>query len=623
MVGVIDTSLRLAVIEPHLKRFGGIRRILELTNRLIARGHHVTLFLPEPEATSCDWMECRADVRYLPDAVSPEPFDAVLFNDEPQWFLLDLFPNARRRVHYVLGSGRRYGKEGSWEAVRARVHLRLANSTWTADEVFEETGERPVVLLGGIDRDVFRPVPVTKRYPLLGVGDVRPNKGTSILREAARLSGLPLETYAEKDLDQSEMAAEYSAAEIFLVGSDFEGFGQPGLEALACGVPLVTTDNGGCRDYALDGRTALVVPPRDPDAMAEAIGRLRSDEGLRARLRGEGLALVRDRFDWSISADRLEIMLRELVDTSEPAVLGQGSNLRNAAAEPRLSVVVRADDAIFPLQHCIERVRRHTSSPYELVLVDAATNPLVRAYVAAASDREVLVDRSSDPMHAWRTGLSAARADTVAFLDPAVRVGHGWDAPLVEAAQEGGLSVARTIDGGALAVPGLPEGTVPLYASRRETFVAAGGWRDTAADTLLERWTAGIEPIAVEVPLVVDHLRVDYAPELTRSLWPDALPGSWLDARAAAPAGVDPMRWAQATAYAERRRTAPPPPSQAPSRPRATVVRAMRAAGAVLRTLLPAPARRALFPLVRRVYYRYFPERHPRSHRYGRGSGDT
>ena len=58
----------------------------------------------------------------------------------------------------------------------------------------------------------------------------------------------------------------YQAADVFVLPTLQENFGLVLTEALACGTPLVTTDNGGCRDYAIDQETALVVPARDPDA---------------------------------------------------------------------------------------------------------------------------------------------------------------------------------------------------------------------------------------------------------------------------------------------------------------------------------------------------------------------
>ena len=170
-------------------------------------------------------------------------------------------------MFYALHYARLYGKEGSWESIRAAVDLQLANSNWTADQISAETGHRPTVQLGGVDRDTFRPYGGPKRYPVLCPGgEGRPWKGTDTILAGGPAPGVPIERYAEKDLEQSALGREYDAGRVFAVGSWFEGFGQPGLEALACGVPLVTTDNGGCREYAEDGKTALLVPPRDPGA---------------------------------------------------------------------------------------------------------------------------------------------------------------------------------------------------------------------------------------------------------------------------------------------------------------------------------------------------------------------
>src|SRR5206468_6433357 len=103
--------------------------------------------------------------------------------------------------------------------------------------------------------------------------------------------------YAGKNLDQQALGREYESSQVFAVGSWFEGFCQPGLEALACGTPLVTTDNGGCREYAVDGETALVVPPRDAPQMAAAIRRLLDDKALAARLIANGLDVGGRDFD--------------------------------------------------------------------------------------------------------------------------------------------------------------------------------------------------------------------------------------------------------------------------------------------------------------------------------------
>jgi glycosyltransferase involved in cell wall biosynthesis len=81
------------------------------------------------------------------------------------------------------------------------------------------------------------------------------------------------------------------------------------MEAMACGAALVTFDNGGCRDYALDGETALVAPRRDVAALTEALERMVSDAALRERLARQGQGFVTSRFDWEGAVEKLERIL--------------------------------------------------------------------------------------------------------------------------------------------------------------------------------------------------------------------------------------------------------------------------------------------------------------------------
>jgi glycosyltransferase involved in cell wall biosynthesis len=101
----------------------------------------------------------------------------------------------------------------------------------------------------------------------------------------------------------------YNESCLFLQPSYHEGFGYTAVEAMACGCALVTTDNGGSRDYAVDGETALVVPPGGPRALADAAERLLQDVTERTRLAAAGAELVRRRFDWDRTAALLESRL--------------------------------------------------------------------------------------------------------------------------------------------------------------------------------------------------------------------------------------------------------------------------------------------------------------------------
>jgi GT2 family glycosyltransferase len=426
------TGLRLGFIEPHLLRYGGIRRVLEFTNRLVARGHDVTFYLPDEQILDCTWMRCDATIKPISYGFADE-LDVIVFNEETQWHLLDRFVNAKRRIFYVLHYARTYDKGGAWESIRTPVDLQLANSNWTADQVFAEIGSRPTVLVGGANRDVFRPYGGPKKYPILCVGDTkRVWKGTDTILEAGRLLGRPVEMYAPKDLSQSDLGREYDAAEVFVVGSWAEGFCQPGLEALACGVPLVTTDNGGCLEYAVDGETALIVPPKDPVAMAAAIRRLLNDDVLAKQLVENGLEVVERDFDWERRTDEFA----EILDGVVAGTVSAPPPPRPAPPEqPDLSIVVLAWDNLNYTRGFVESVRRHTDVPYELIIVDNGSQWEAANYAQAAADTAVMNPQNNGFAKGMNQGLAAARGTYVAFCNNDTVLPEGWASKLLETAR--------------------------------------------------------------------------------------------------------------------------------------------------------------------------------------------
>jgi glycosyltransferase involved in cell wall biosynthesis len=84
---------------------------------------------------------------------------------------------------------------------------------------------------------------------------------------------------------QKDVAALLRSAHIACQPSTYrEGLPKSALESMAAGLPLVATDIPGCREAVVDGVTGLLVPPRDPQALAAALARLIGDAALRARL---------------------------------------------------------------------------------------------------------------------------------------------------------------------------------------------------------------------------------------------------------------------------------------------------------------------------------------------------
>jgi glycosyltransferase involved in cell wall biosynthesis len=84
--------------------------------------------------------------------------------------------------------------------------------------------------------------------------------------------------------------------DVFAFPSLFEGLCLAVIEAQAAGVPVVATPVGGIRETVVDGETGLLVPPRDPAALAVAIRRLLDDPDLARRLADEARRRVRETY---------------------------------------------------------------------------------------------------------------------------------------------------------------------------------------------------------------------------------------------------------------------------------------------------------------------------------------
>jgi glycosyltransferase involved in cell wall biosynthesis len=102
-----------------------------------------------------------------------------------------------------------------------------------------------------------------------------------------------------------KMAQLYSSSDIFAFPSHIEGFGLPPLEAMACETPVVTADCLGVRDYIVSGENAIMVPPKNPEALAKAIIKILSDNELQEKFRANGLETAA-RYTWEQGVEDFE-----------------------------------------------------------------------------------------------------------------------------------------------------------------------------------------------------------------------------------------------------------------------------------------------------------------------------
>ena len=238
-------------------------------------------------------------------------------------------------VFYPLGMQRR---------VIRRCDRVLTSSGETAREIqraFGVAGGKIRNVANGLDTDFFRPQKGQSRLPdrLLFVGNTDdPKKGVRyLLRAMAYLPekvnltivdyGAPLKTYAP-DLVQKmgltgrvtftgkisgeELRRQYASARVTVVPSLYEGFGLPAAESMACGTPVVATRAGALPEVMGEDGAGILVPPRDPSALARGIGQILEDNPERERMARAGRKRVESLFSWRSVAERTVEVYKEL-----------------------------------------------------------------------------------------------------------------------------------------------------------------------------------------------------------------------------------------------------------------------------------------------------------------------
>ena len=103
-------------------------------------------------------------------------------------------------------------------------------------------------------------------------------------------------------VNYGELHRIYGECGIFVLPTLADEWGIVVNEAMAAGLPIITTSDPGCR--ALVGDAAILVPPRDPAALAEAITRLAGDENLRRELGEAGRRRAMEHYSWRSVVDR-------------------------------------------------------------------------------------------------------------------------------------------------------------------------------------------------------------------------------------------------------------------------------------------------------------------------------
>jgi glycosyltransferase involved in cell wall biosynthesis len=107
-----------------------------------------------------------------------------------------------------------------------------------------------------------------------------------------------------------DLSAFYTAADLFVYPSLYEGFGLPVVEAMACGAPVITSNTSSLPEVA--GEAALLVEPTSVEELVAAVRRLLNDKGLQVEMAARGLKRAA-RFTWEDTARRTAEVYREII----------------------------------------------------------------------------------------------------------------------------------------------------------------------------------------------------------------------------------------------------------------------------------------------------------------------
>jgi len=351
--------MNITFLTPHINISGGIKIILGYASRLAKKGHNVTVICPQPTLArgkikgiipvmypkraimnflkiKPDWIEVAADIKYVPsydEKYIPDADIVVATAWQTAPYVSDYVREKGRKFYLFLHYERLFD-DGCNDCDRFSYKLLLKKiviSSHLHQMMKEKFNEDSILIQAPIDHGIFYPTEriynKTKRICMLhhnnvykGVDDgvkafifaKKTISNVQLVMFGSRMKKIDIECEYHYRLTNDELRRLYNSCDIFLCPSWREGFGLPSAEAMACKCALITTDNGGCRDYAIHEKTALVSPPKNPEALAENLKKLLCNEELLKNIAQNGYEHIKT-FTWDKAVDKMEkVFLGEL-----------------------------------------------------------------------------------------------------------------------------------------------------------------------------------------------------------------------------------------------------------------------------------------------------------------------
>jgi glycosyltransferase involved in cell wall biosynthesis len=347
--------MNLCFILPAFTRRaqGGYKMVFEYSNRLCLRGHNVTILFLNEDA--------------LKNKKLPSSVKALIANyltaKGPNWFTLDSkinllsslkngiqnklknidiavataietveyvdiqFPEAKK-AYFIQGFENWNCSNDDVLASYSKGFNNIVISSWLKNIVDQYSVEPAALIQNPVDTNIYKEiVPLDKRrkHSIALLYHQNPIKGFDyafkVLEKLKEMySDLTVEMFGifprpdyfpsyihyTRSATQEQTVEIYNKVQVFLCATIEEGYGLTGLEAMACGTALVSTDYKGAREYAENNKNALLSPVKNVDNLVDNVAKLFENDILRMKIAKEGILHVQSKFSWENAVDKFE-----------------------------------------------------------------------------------------------------------------------------------------------------------------------------------------------------------------------------------------------------------------------------------------------------------------------------
>lgn len=345
--------MRITFLAPSINISGGIKTILGYADRFAKRGHEVSVVCLFPKIGAKkikkisilypkrllmniikykpNWIDLSANIKYVPsfhEKYIPDGDIVVATAWETASYVASYNPRKGSKfylfMHYEFlhEDGCKYDRV---DRFTYKLPLRKIVTSSNLRKILKEKfNEDSILIPQPVDTHIFYPTRLTynKNKRVCMLRHKGEWKGISDGVKAFRLAKKKYQNiklvmfgcngkYDNPDGEfyyrpsNEQLRKIYNSCDIFLCPSWREGFGLPSAEAMACKTALVTTNHGGCCDYAFHEKTALVSEPKNAEELAKNLVRLLDDKALLRVIAEKGYRHIQ-KFTWNQAIDKME-----------------------------------------------------------------------------------------------------------------------------------------------------------------------------------------------------------------------------------------------------------------------------------------------------------------------------